>query len=83
MRAKEILILIGGSLLAVGAVSGVTYALWGPTEAFLVLSLGSIFAVIANPVMWAMFLRSKERETIQRKESKLPDVPEHTESDTH
>ncbi len=81
MRAKGILVLVGGSLLAVAAVSAATYALWGATEAFLVLSLGSIFAVIGNPVMWAMFFRSKERETIQ--ENTHPEDREHTESGTH
>lgn len=75
-RAKEIFLLAGGSLLAILAVSGVTYALWGANEAYLVLGLGMIFALLGNPVVWAMFFRSKERESIQRR---IPsDQPEST-----
>lgn len=82
MRARETLILVGGSLLAVGAVSGATYALWGPTEALLVFSLGAVFAIIGNPVMWAAFFRSKERESIHSNTNTLPNVQEHIDPGT-
>ena len=64
-RAKAMLTLIGGSLLAVLAISTVTYALWGRDEAMVVLVLGVVFAIAGNPVVWAMFFRGKEREQIQ------------------
>lgn len=66
-KSKEMLILAGGSILAVLAISGVTYALFGSNEAFMVLILGIAFAVGGNPVIWAMFFRGKERETIRHK----------------
>lgn len=64
IRSKEILILAAGSLVAVMAISAATYALWGFDEALLVLGLGMVFAVAGNPVVWAMFFRSKEREEL-------------------
>jgi hypothetical protein len=64
VRAKEILILGAGSIFAVLAVSAATYALWGLDEALLVLGLGVALAFAGNPVIWAMFFRSKEREQL-------------------
>ncbi|MBO6513544.1 MAG: hypothetical protein JJ974_06235 [Phycisphaerales bacterium] len=73
LRSKEMLILAAGSLLAVLAISGVTYMLWGTNEALLVLGLGAVFAVAGNPVIWAMFFRNKERAAIQTEREKLDD----------
>lgn len=68
IRAKGMLLLCGGSLLAVFAISGITYALWGLNTAFMVLGLGIVFAILGNPVVWAMYLRSKERESIHHEQ---------------
>tara|TARA_R110002072_G_scaffold42064_22_gene119173 strand:- start:66614 stop:67024 length:411 start_codon:yes stop_codon:yes gene_type:complete len=71
-RAKAMLTLIAGSLLAVLAISAVTYALWGRDEAMVVLVLGAVFAIAGNPVVWAMFFRGKEREVINEVNKEAP-----------
>lgn len=75
-RAKEILILGAGSIFAVLAVSAATYALWGMDEALLVLGLGVALAIAGNPVIWAMFFRSKERERLNH--DREDHVPHHS-----
>ncbi len=81
IRAKEMLLLCGGSLLAVLAVSGIAYALWGSNTAFMVLGLGIVFAILGNPVVWAMYLRSKERESIYHEKADSS-LNEQTQSDS-
>lgn len=78
-RAKAMLTLIGGSLLAVVAISAVTYALWGGDEAMVVLVLGVVFAIAGNPVVWAMFFRGKERELINEVNEEDPNNHEQSE----
>ncbi len=73
LRTKEVLILAAGSIVAVLALSGATYALWGTLEAVTVLILGILFAFAANPVIWAMYFRNKEREQIKASEQHLKD----------
>ncbi len=81
-KAKAMLVLICGSLLAVLAISAVTYALWGAEEALVVLALGVVFSIAGNPVIWAMLFRGKERELIHDVNGEDQDEREQTESIT-
>ena len=82
LRAKETLLLAAGSFLAILAISGVTLALWGADEAYLVFGFGIALAIIGNPVIWAMVFRSKERESIEQDRKELPNDRENDELNT-
>jgi hypothetical protein len=63
---KDTLWLIVGSVIAVIAISIASYFVWSLPVALLIFALGTAFAVLANPVIWAGILRASERDSIAR-----------------
>lgn len=64
MLLRDTLWLIVGSLIAVIAISIASYFVWSLPVALLIFTLGTAFAVLANPVIWAGILRARERDSI-------------------
>lgn len=68
MRMRDVLWLVVGSITAVLVISIACFFVWGFGVGAMVLGLGIVLAVIANPIVWAIILRGKEREEVINEE---------------
>ena len=64
MRMRDIFWLVIGSAVAILVISVACFIIWGVAVGAVVLALGLILAVVANPVVWAVLLRGKESEEV-------------------